>query len=76
MLLILGRLVILSGFVAKATEKSLLCFLHKKGIKALLLLRFYTFSSYTNLLYFDWLHFTEIHPLNVPTITPASTSVG
>ena len=65
-----------SDFIAKSTVKSLLCFLHKKGIKALLLLCFYTFSSYTNLLYFDSLHFTVIQPLNVPTSAPASTSVG
>lgn len=65
------------GFIVKTTVKSLWCFQHKKGIKALLLLCFYTFSSYTNLLcFFDWLHFTVIHPLNVPTIAPASTSVG
>ena len=36
----------LSGFVDKSTVQSLLYFLHKKGIKALLLLCFYTFFLY------------------------------
>ena len=35
-----------ADFIAKSTVKSLLCFLHKKGIKALLLLCFYTFFLY------------------------------
>ena len=34
------------GFIVKTTVKSLWCFQHKKGIKALLLLCFYTFFLY------------------------------
>jgi len=34
------------GFVDKSTVQSLWCFQHKKGIKALLLLCFYTFFLY------------------------------